>query len=125
MRRGSRGFTLLEVMVALAVVAIALSAIINTAGGNARNAIYLRDRTFAHWVAVDILTEYQVLGEWPADGSGNGSEEMAEQEWLWDMRVEQTPDAYVKQVTVSVRHAESDQSLASVSGYLGRPGGPE
>lgn len=80
---GCRGFTLLEVMVALAVVALALGAIIESTGQGARNAAYLRDRTIAHWVATDVITEMQVAKDFAALGLRNGSRDMAGQTWEW------------------------------------------
>ncbi|HEX2238999.1 MAG TPA: type II secretion system minor pseudopilin GspI, partial [Gammaproteobacteria bacterium] len=55
-----RGFTLLEVLVALAVIAIALASIIKVVGTGAANAGYLRDKTFAHWVAANRLVQMQI-----------------------------------------------------------------
>ena len=55
-----RGFTLLEVLVALAVIAIALASIIKAVGTGAANASYLRDKTFAHWVAANRLAQMQI-----------------------------------------------------------------
>lgn len=56
MRRND-GFTLLEVMIALAVLAIALAAVIDKSIEAGANVSYLRDRTLAHWVAENRLAE--------------------------------------------------------------------
>ena len=64
-----RGFTLLEVLVALAVVAIALGAGIKAAGSNIDNAAYLRDRTLAHWVAMNKLAEMETMKKFPSPGT--------------------------------------------------------
>jgi len=49
----------------LAILAVALAATIKVSAENAENARYLRDKTLAHWVAMNVLTEIQVWGEWP------------------------------------------------------------
>ncbi len=55
-----RGFTLLEVLVALAVLAIAMAALIKTGGENTRSAAYLRDKTLAQWVAMNVIAEQRL-----------------------------------------------------------------
>lgn len=81
------GFTLLEVLVALAVLALALAAGIKAAGSNIDNAAYLRDRTLAHWVAMNKLTEMQVFNKFPATGTTErGSLLWAGSEWYWSVQ---------------------------------------
>ena len=60
------GFTLLEVMVALAVIAFALAAAVSAVSGNTRNAAGLQQRTYAHWVAMNKMAELQISQQWPA-----------------------------------------------------------
>ena len=118
------GFTLLEVMIALAVVAIALGAIIDATGGNARNQNHLRDKTFAHWVATDAITELQVRGDFSALGLRSGSREMAGKEWYWHIELEKTPDERVNLATARVRLDSDGEVVATVSGYLALRGRP-
>ena len=85
--RNARGFTLLEVLVALAVLALALAAGLKAAGSNIDNAAYLRDRTLAHWVAMNKLTEMQVFNKFPATGTTErGSLLLAGSEWYWTVQ---------------------------------------
>mmetsp|Transcript_6281 Transcript_6281/g.3524 ORF Transcript_6281/g.3524 Transcript_6281/m.3524 type:complete len:130 (+) Transcript_6281:1100-1489(+) len=117
-----QGFTLLEVLVALAVLALAMGAIIKTVSNNTRNAAYLQEKTFAHWVAVNRLVEVQLEKEWPPIGTTTGSQEMAGYEWYWLMKVEETPDKDVRRVNISVRTSlpDMDEPIASIVGYSGR-----
>jgi general secretion pathway protein I len=120
--RSQTGFTLLEVLIALAVLAIALSALIQTAAANANNAARLRDRTFAQWVAQNKLTEIRLQKAQPSTGTQRGSALLAQREWFWQTTIETTPDEDVLLIRVAVS-AEDDTDatpLSTLQGYLGR-----
>lgn len=124
MRRG-RGFTLIEVMVALAVLAIALAAVLKGISAHVGNAAYLRERTLAHWVALNKISEMQVKRDWPAPGAADGSSLMAGHEWRWTVTVQDTPDPSVRRLDVAVKgDAAAHEALTTVVGYLARPQGP-
>jgi len=114
------GFTLIEVLAALAVLALALSAIIKATGENAVNAAYLRDKTLAHWVAMNRLAEIRLAGAWPDTGGSNGSEEMAGREWFWQLQVQATPNPDMRRLDIDVRYDDSgDESrLVSLSAFM-------
>jgi general secretion pathway protein I len=118
----ARGFTLIEVLVALTVLAVALGALVKAGSGHAANAAYLRDKVFAHWVAVNAITELQLEADWPAPGERSGNAELGGREWRWRGRVEETFDADVRRVTVSVGDAggRRDASLVTRVGFLPR-----
>ncbi|ABI57729.1 type II secretion system minor pseudopilin GspI [Alkalilimnicola ehrlichii MLHE-1] len=79
-----RGFTLLEVLVALAILATALGAAVKVASENAANAAYLRDRTHAHWVAANQLNRFQArLEALPESGPAEGVERLGGRDWHW------------------------------------------
>jgi len=115
----SRGFTLLEVLVALAVLALALAAGIKAAGSNIDNAAYLRDRTLAHWVAMNKLTEMQVFNKFPTAGSSeHGSLLLAGSEWYWTVQTtvnKSLPTYEFGVANIEVRHSEdAKQALATL-----------
>ena len=116
------GFTLLEILVALAVVAIALSAIVTETSTNVKNAARLRDKTLAHWVAMNRASEWHAREDWPAPGTTRGEELMADHEWHWTMTVSTTDDADVRRMDVEVR---ADQNAgkpdAALIAYIGKP----
>ncbi|MCF6235813.1 MAG: type II secretion system minor pseudopilin GspI [Gammaproteobacteria bacterium] len=117
----NRGFTLIEVTVALLVLAIALSAIIKTVSDNISNASYLRDKTIAHWVAMNKVTELHVSDVLPATGSTTGEMEMAGREWFWKAEITATEDDYVHKLNVEVKTERNDEfPLATLGGFVGR-----
>jgi len=120
-RRGQRGFTLIEVVVALIVVSLGMLAVIETVGGTARNSSYLRDKTVAHWVAMNKLTEVRLLPNAPAVDKSSDEVEMAGREWRWTMEVKQTPVETIRRIDISVRPSEAPEksSMAFVSGFYG------
>ncbi len=117
-----RGFTLLEVLIALAVVAIVLGAAVRAAGGVAGSAAYLQARTVGDWVARNQIIEAQLAHTWPPVGTSDGTVEMAGREWRWRARVAGTPDPDMRRIEVTVRpKGETDGAQTSLTGYLGRP----
>ena len=118
-----RGFTLLEVMVALAVVAIALAALVKGGGQSAVTAAYLRDKSFAHWVAMNRVAELRLQRQWPATGESFSDEEMARRRWYTLARVSATEDADLRRLEVEVRGSEEKESpvIARVTAFLPRP----
>lgn len=123
-RRGRRsaGFTLMEVLVALVVVALALGALIKAAGGQGRNAAYLRDRTVAHWVAMNALAEIQLEESWPDIGELDGEMEMLDRLWQWRAEIEETEDGRVRRVTIQARLAdENGGDIGHLVGFVSDP----
>jgi general secretion pathway protein I len=117
--RRQSGFTLLEVLAAVAVLALALGATITGASQYARNATYLRDKAIATWVARNKLVELHVAPAWPEIGKSDGKEEMAGQEWPWRVEVLKTPDPAVRRVDVHVDAPdEQGGQLVVMSGFL-------
>lgn len=120
----TRGFTLLEVLVALAVLAVALSALIKSGSDNAANAAHLQDKTLAHWVAMNKVAELQLEREWPATGKRRGSAEMADREWRWETEVKTTPDKDVRRLEVRIRQRNEESVLAELVAFLPRTSAP-
>lgn len=117
-----RGFTLLEILVALAVIAIALAAIVGETAQRLGTAARLTDRTLAHWVAMNQVAEQQLSAEWPAAGVTTGTVDLAGREWYWSRKVSITEDADVRRLDVEVRAARDEEPpRASVIAYLERP----
>ncbi len=128
MNKHQRGFTLIEILVALAVIATAVAAVVASVSAHVNNAAYLRERTLAHWVAMNKITELQVSGTWPGAGNQRGEALMAGGTWHWEVAVSTTDDADVRRLDVQVYAGEraEGEPLTNMVAYLGRPatGGP-
>ena len=123
-RRTAAGFTLLEVLVALAVIALSMGAIIKATGDYTNNQSYLRDRTMALWVARNVLVQFRVDKEWPDVGERKGTQEMGNREWRWLAVTSQTDEEELRRLDVEVFPIESeddDLPLSVLSGFLVRP----
>lgn len=122
-KQRSRGFTLMEVLVALAIIATALGALIKTSGSNTSTLTHLRDKTLAHWVAMNKATELLVTNAWPSSGSTTTDvTKMADREWHWTLKVQSTEDKDIRRFEIEVRHdSKDDNSLLTLTGFLARP----
>jgi general secretion pathway protein I len=118
---GQRGFTLIEVVVAMAIVALGLMAVFRVVNDTVNNASYLRDRTFAAWIADNRLTELRLGGEVPSVDETEGEVDYAGQAWRWTATVAQTPVENIRRIDVRVRRESDaeDSSLAQVTGFVG------
>jgi general secretion pathway protein I len=122
--RHSQGFTLLEVLVALGIVAVGMAAIMQTVSTNIYNASGLKERTFAHWVAMNKMAELHINNdkEWPATRKTSDTMLMANHEWHWSMEVEKTEDETVRRVYIRVRTNGDDEfPLVTLVGFVSKP----
>lgn len=116
-----KGFTLLEVLVALTIVSLALGALISTSGSQATSAAYLKQKTIAHWVAMNEITQLQLENSWLGKGETKGSTQMAGTEWFWKRTVIETEDDNARQVELTIYlDEEREFSLTRLVGYLSR-----
>ena len=123
-RRTAAGFTLLEVLVALAVLALSMGAVIKATSDYTNNQSYLRDRTMAMWVARNVLVQFQVDKEWPKVGERKGTQEMGNREWRWLAVTSQTDEDELRRLDVEVFPIDSEDDelpLSVLSGFLVRP----
>jgi general secretion pathway protein I len=97
------GFTLLEVLIALAIVALAVGALLGTVTSSASNIIYLKDKTLAEWVALNRLTELHIAQQMPDKGRRVGNTDMAGMRWQWEEEVIELPVKGMFRIEVRAR----------------------
>lgn len=114
----ARGFTLLEILVALAVIAIALTAAIRAVGQSIDTASALRERTLAQWVAEDRLARHILERSFPALSTTSGTADMGGATWRWTEQVSTTPVAKLRRIDVSVAPADKPDSIVLLTGFV-------
>lgn len=116
-----RGFTLIEVLAALVIVSLGMMAVIQAVSQTASNSTYLHDKTIAHWVAMNRLTEARLDPSAPKIDETSDDVEMAGRAWTWTMTVTQTPVETMRRIDITVRPSEADEgtSMAAVTGFYG------
>lgn len=115
----NRGFTLLEVLVALAILAVALAAALRATGLAAGQTEALRDRLGATWVAQNRVALHRAMHEWPSPGEYSGDAEQAGMRFAWQEVVSNTPNPAFRRIAVRVYAAQAPaETLATLTAYL-------
>mgnify|MGYP003386353807 FL=1 len=113
------GFTLIEVMLAMAVFAIAGVALLGVADNNYRHISHIEEQMFANWVASNQLVEASLDKTWPPKNNRKGKVEMAGRTWYWQQKVSKTANKELRAVNMQVRLNEDDELvIASLMTYL-------
>ncbi|MGA8006851.1 MAG: type II secretion system minor pseudopilin GspI [Burkholderiales bacterium] len=116
------GFTLVEVLVALAVISIALLAALRAAGQGTAAAGELRERLLAGWVAQDRLAEHRARGDWLALGIQHGAASEGGSAFAWREEVVATPNPAFRRLDIFVSAAGGDgRALAHLAGFVVNP----
>jgi general secretion pathway protein I len=123
-RRGGAhgGFTLVEVLVALMIVAMGLAALMTAVSGTARTSGYLRDKTVAQWMALNRLSEVRLNLNKFGQNTDTGELNFANRTWHYDTRYFDTSIATMKRVVVRVYAGDAKTKgnpLAESTGFLG------
>jgi general secretion pathway protein I len=117
-----RGFTLLEVLVALAVFASAGIALMQATAAHLNSLGQIEEITLANYVASNRLAELALEVGFPAIGSRKGEAEMAGRKFFWTQKVEEGTDPNLRLVTVEVRLNEDDNvAVVALNGFRGKP----
>jgi general secretion pathway protein I len=115
---GARGFTLIEVLVALAIVAVGMAAVLGAVGSSADTATYLREKTLAEWIALNQIATTRLLTQTPMKGGSDGELDYAGRHWRWHQEVTDEGELPgILRVDVTVQ--EADTPLGKDAPWIG------
>lgn len=117
------GFTLVEVLVALAVLAIALPALMVSISEQISGFSHIRDKSIAHWVAMNKMTALRLQNthrQYLPKDRKRGSVEMLDREWFWEVDTQKTANEQLLEVSVMVSDSDDSDAtpLATVLNYF-------
>jgi general secretion pathway protein I len=113
------GFTLIEVLVALAIIAISMGAALSSSGSQASNATYLKQKTIAHWVAMNEMAQLQIEKAITETGNRDGETKMAGATWYWTRKTTKTVYDGVFEIELRVfSDKKREHSLTKLAGYV-------
>lgn len=108
-------------MVALVIVALALTAMSVTMGRMLDNATTMRDRTYASWIAQNKIVEMRAEGTIPEPGVSSGETEFALGVWTWEATVSETGVENLLRVDVAISRPGVGYTIKTVTGFVGEP----
>jgi len=118
-KNSATGFTLIELVIALAVLAIGMTAVLHSTSQAGHAGIFLKEKTIAHWVASNQAAELSISRDWPDPGVTSGTETMAQQTWHWEAEVRNTAVPELRRVTIRV--TLDGEEKASLVTFVGKP----
>ncbi len=116
MRINNAGFSLLEVLVALAVLALAMTALIRTTAMKSNDLNAARQRIFAQWVGANVIAQARVSGTASREGNQSGEMTMGRTSWKWRMTITATQVPGVVRLDVNVGVSRG-KPLLMLSGF--------
>jgi general secretion pathway protein I len=125
--RIAHGFTLLEVLVALVIVAFGMGALMATLTSAATSVERLREKSFAEWVALNRISEVRLGKGAPTKGKSNGESELGGLKWKWTQEIQEANFPGMLRIDVRVTRAgapgtDEPMELAAAEGFIGLGG---
>ena len=125
MNRGESGFTLLEILVAVAIAAVGIAAMTRAMGSNIDVVQQIENRLLGSWVAANRLAELRMAPDWPVAGDQQRQVTLGGRQWYYNERISTTRDPDIRRVDLEVyTDPELTSNTATLFGYLARRAQP-
>jgi general secretion pathway protein I len=118
--KSNMGFTLLEVLVALAIFAVAAGAIIKQVSQTTRQTSTLEQKTMAWWVAENQMNGFLLSDQLPAIGKRTQTVTLADHEWRVETGVSATTQEDLRRIDIEVYQLDQSYRLAGLTGFKGK-----
>lgn len=112
-RKRNKGFTLLEVLIAMVIFGTAITFMLRNINEQQRAHTEIGIKTIAHWVALNKMAEVRIEGKWPNTGVTRGEVNMRDHDWYWLQTVSKTTEKELRKIEIEVRYDESDELPAT------------
>ncbi|WP_131781722.1 type II secretion system minor pseudopilin GspI [Legionella gresilensis] len=112
------GFTLIEVLLALAIIAIALTALLKVTAQNVANTARIKDKTLSHWIALQGVNMVQLKLLNPAlNEEVTQVTTMLGQRWYWRVKITKTPMNAVQEIQIKVSKNQAGPFSEALTAY--------
>ena len=118
MKKNNSGFTLIEVLIALAIVSVSLGALISISSQDISRAERAQKSMIANWIAQNQLTEYRLSDKKIKVGSTKGSMLFAKYDWEWEISMSKTSVDNLYRIDVSVSELNKDIKSRNLTGFI-------
>jgi general secretion pathway protein I len=115
-----KGFTLLEIMIALLIIVVGLFGVIESTGNSIWQSSHLKNKTIGTWVAQNQIAWYRAKRTWSDKSNLNGKIEMANVDWLWKMKITPTDDKSLRRIDVEIYLDGNTELITSMTGFIGQ-----
>ncbi|WP_299592809.1 type II secretion system minor pseudopilin GspI [uncultured Microbulbifer sp.] len=113
-----RGFTLVEVLVALVIFGVIAASVLKTLQDSVRQQAALEERLTANWVAQQALAEIRLRTDWPPLGKKTEKVLLAEREWQVTAEVKTTNEPKMRQIIVQVGRPEAESPILTIDSWV-------
>lgn len=123
--RREAGFTLLEILVALGIVAVGITAYVSAMSSSIDDAGTIETRVLSSWIASNQFAVLHLEHAWPASGETDGQGREGGRVFYYQQVVSMTNDPTIRKVDITVFTDEARRRESGhMFGYLGKPGAP-
>ena len=122
--RPAAGFTLIEVMVALVIVALGMMAVDTQLNNYAANSVYMEDKTLASWIATNRLTDLRLQSTWPDVGVQEDDVEFAGRMWHYRLEISKTDVTDLRRADIAISPQDAPDHVLDREFMLMAPPAP-